>query len=889
MRKVFGRFLAFCLGLSLTSSLLAITCLLLAGPSVSAQEAKELKTLTWPDFAGPMVGFAPDGKTLAVVSSLAPATFHGRRTKSELKLLDVGAMKERAAFILDGAVSSWRFSPDGKTLAVGGGGWSAHQPLAGKLALWDVATGKQRLSLAGHAAGPVGGIAFTPDGKTLATGDGGVSGEVKLWDAVSGKELATTIRGHDPGGEVLSMAFSPDGKLLASESGSRLKVWDVATGKERDALKGLTGRIQLFTPDRKTLITTGCNPGDTITLWDVSAGKELRTLKMDGAVYCCVALTADGRVLASSGTFQTAARNGRLGWEGHESDLKLWDPATGKELASLKWYGATIGSLAFSADGKVLAAGGGTGGNGNGGQVQVWDVSGVHSQIHYGRDTKSVQSMAIAVIVGEPKIIFDQKKRQGLEGEPKKAMEQPPIAANVDDIKAALTKQLKDASAYTRLYAAEALWKIDNDPAAVAAMVADLKDTNLQVRQGAASALGRFGVGAKAAVPALTEALQDENSFVRSRVALALWQIDKHPDAIPALVENLKGDHPSIAADALGQIGVAAKAAVPLLREALKDYPPAPDPNIALALWKINKDASAVPTLIAALKYPYPDWRMNAANYLGIIGVEAKAAVPALIEALNDEKQFVRESAAKALGAIGVEAIAAVPALLEALKDKKDRGRVHAAEALWRINKHPAAVLALAAAVQDPMDQADHYAHVALRRIGVEARAAVPALTEALKAEKVYHRVEAAITLWQINKDHRVVPVLVQSLKDLRVNGPVRIASAVASMNTDLVGVPVLFDIPSVIDVDRSVRAYAAKALGEINEHPAAVSALVEALKDAGACADAAEALWQISKHPMAVPALIENFKSNSGGVFALGRIGAELQAAPALSKGQRP
>jgi len=471
---------------------------------------------------------------------------------------------------------------------------------------------------------------------------------------------------------------------------------------------------------------------------------------------------------------------------------------------------------------------------------------------NYARGHLALQVYDPATVVQFRKIEVKQLK---LATGKQKLLEQPPIAANVDDIKPALTNRLKD-----------------NDLAAVETLIADLKDKAWQVRCDAAYALGRFGSKAKAAVPALTEALQDESSFVRSRVALALWQIDKHPDAIPALIESLRdpnsAGHRSSAAFALADIGVEAKAAVPALLEALKDNPWTAAENSAFhiaaakALWQIDRHPAAVPALVECLKEREGGRRMEAAEILRIIGVAAKAAVPALIEALNDEKQFVGRSAAEALGAIGAQAAAAVPALLEALKDKKDRGRVHAAEALWRINKHPAAVLALAAAVQDPRDQADYYAHVALRRIGVDAKAAVPALTEALKAERVYHRVEAAITLWQLNKDLAVVPVLVQALKDLQVDGPVRVASAVASMNKDLAGVPVLIDIPSVIDVNRYVRVYAAKALGKINQHPAAVSALVEALKDVAVCAGAAEALWQINKHPAAVPAIIENLKS---------------------------
>src|SRR5205085_1460980 len=122
----------------------------------------------------------------------------------------------------------------------------------------------------------------------------------------------------------------------------------------------------------------------------------------------------------------------------------------------------------------------------------------------------------------------------------------------------------------------------------------------------------------------------------------------------------------TMAADALGQIGVAAKPGVPALREALKNKPP--DFTVALALWKINKDASSVPALVEGLTYPESGWRGDCAHALGLIGVEAKAAVPALIEALKDEKPFVRMNAAEALGAMGADAKAAVPALIEATK-----------------------------------------------------------------------------------------------------------------------------------------------------------------------------------------------------------------------------
>src|SRR5262249_42239561 len=117
-------------------------------------------------------------------------------------------------------------------------------------------------------------LAFSADGKTLATGT--AEGVVKLWDAATGQEratLPTLLRGERPS-RVTCLLFSPDSKTLAS-AGATVKLWAVATGKQGVPLKGKATWITslAFSPDGKLLAAGG--QGRSINLWNVAAGEEL--------------------------------------------------------------------------------------------------------------------------------------------------------------------------------------------------------------------------------------------------------------------------------------------------------------------------------------------------------------------------------------------------------------------------------------------------------------------------------------------------------------------------------------------------------------------------------------------------------------------------------------
>jgi dipeptidyl aminopeptidase/acylaminoacyl peptidase len=159
-------------------------------------------------------------------------------------------------------VLSVAFSPDGKRLATGAGDHTAK--------IWDLDSGKAALTLEGHTS-RVMSVAFSPDGKRLATGAEDYT--AKIWDLDSGK-AALALEGHT--NSVTSVAFSPDGKRLATGSwDNTAKIWDLDSGKAALTLEGRTSSVTsvAFSPDGKRLATGASD--NTAKIWNlVPPGSE---------------------------------------------------------------------------------------------------------------------------------------------------------------------------------------------------------------------------------------------------------------------------------------------------------------------------------------------------------------------------------------------------------------------------------------------------------------------------------------------------------------------------------------------------------------------------------------------------------------------------------------
>ena len=193
------------------------------------------------------------------------------------------------SFHLGREVTGVAFSPDGRLLATGSSDQTAR--------IWETATGQEYLRLS-HDEG-VAVVVFSPDGRRLATGS--FDPNARIWDAASGQ--VTTRVAHD--GMVPGVAFGLGGRLLATASADRTaRAWDAASGQEQIWMRhdGPVGAVA-FSPDGRLLATA--SEDQTARVWDATTGQERARIRHHAAV-AAVAFSPDGRLLATGG-FDAAA------------------------------------------------------------------------------------------------------------------------------------------------------------------------------------------------------------------------------------------------------------------------------------------------------------------------------------------------------------------------------------------------------------------------------------------------------------------------------------------------------------------------------------------------------------------------------------------------------
>ena len=279
------------------------------------------------------LAFSPDDQVLVTASS--EGLRQDRDFISELHFWNASTGElQRSIVEHSEGMLSLAFSPDGRMLATGLGSGNASGKI-GKVKLWDTQTGILKWAVNGHSDFATS-VAFSPDGKTIASAS--FDKTVKLWDAETG-QLRLNLPQQS---KVYAIAFSPSGDLLAVASQNSVELRSLNSNELRQSLANdsIAATAVTFSKDGKLI--AGSDVSGKVTLWDAETGVVKNVMSEHTDVVDSLAFSPDGKILATGG---------------YDASVILWDTQSNSVVSKLT-DPDKVTSLAFSHDGRILASGG---------------------------------------------------------------------------------------------------------------------------------------------------------------------------------------------------------------------------------------------------------------------------------------------------------------------------------------------------------------------------------------------------------------------------------------------------------------------------------------------------------------------------------------------------
>lgn len=291
-----------------------------------------------------LMAFSPDGKTIASNSGPVLHLWDVETGRDRIEMAEAHELDVTRLLCADG----------GRTLITGSDDGTAR--------VWDLATGRQRAVL--KHEGSVRALALSPDGRFLATGAHQADSGVHLWELATGRELRSWPgRGHLEA--AVAVAFTPEGNdLLSAWSDGSVRRYETATGHEVPTIQPAISYPErefgesnvaggAFSLGGGILVVNG--PSRGIHVAEMGTGREL--FKTAGNSF---ALSSDGKTLAVavhvSGRIKLSDGRTRFSTDLGEGVIRLFDVATGEERHKISQPSASFFGLAFTPDGRALAA-----------------------------------------------------------------------------------------------------------------------------------------------------------------------------------------------------------------------------------------------------------------------------------------------------------------------------------------------------------------------------------------------------------------------------------------------------------------------------------------------------------------------------------------------------